>query len=161
MKTADLCDEFHEQLSICEVEFRSFGKKKSFYGPIRTVRCLDDNVLVKQALETIEAGEVLVVDGTASRKVALMGDKLARIAENRRLAGVIIYGCIRDSKDINEMNVGVFALGTCPLKSMKLGEGNRDEVLAFGGIKWKPGHFVYCDEDGVIVSPEPLVYLEK
>lgn len=157
MKTADLCDAFHEQLSICEAAFQSFGKKKSFYGPIRTVRCLDDNVLVKQALETIQEGEVLVVDGAGSRKVALMGDRLAKIAENRKLAGVLIYGCIRDSKDINEMNVGVFAIGTCPLKSKKLGEGSRDEMLTFGGIQWKPGHFVYCDEDGVIVSPVSLI----
>lgn len=157
MKTADLCDDFHEKLAICEVEFQSFGKKKSFCGPIRTVQCLNDNVLVKQALESIEEGEVLVVDGADSRKVALMGDNLARIAEERKLAGVIIYGCIRDSKDINEMNIGVFARGTCPLKSVKLGEGSRDEMLTFGGIKWKPGQFVYCDEDGIIVSPDKLI----
>ena len=156
MKTADLCDVFSVQLSICEQPFQIYGKKKNFFGKIRTVRCLNDNVLVKEALETIEAGEVLVVDGGGSKKVALMGDNLAAIAVKRKLAGVIVFGCIRDSKEINQMDIGVFALGTCPLKSMKLGEGDRDQILTFGGIKWKPGQFVYCDEDGILVSESVL-----
>lgn len=156
IKTADLCDNFSEKLSVCEVSFQSYGQKKSFSGRIRTVHCLNDNVLVKQALETIAAGEVLVVDGGASQKVALMGDNLAKIAVERRLAGVIIYGCIRDSATINQMDIGVFALGTCPLKSFKFGEGVCDKMLTFGGIKWKPGQFVYCDEDGIVVSDEKL-----
>ncbi|MEH6944151.1 ribonuclease E activity regulator RraA [Bacillus sp. JJ722] len=156
-KTADLCDEYSKELKICELELISYGGVRSFSGKIATVRVFEDNVLVKQALQTIEEGSVLVVDGAGSRKCALMGDMLGEIAQERKLAGVIINSCVRDSAELGKMNIGVLAIGTNPLKSVKRGQGDRDVTLSFGGIEWVPGHFVYCDEDGVIVCDRELV----
>jgi len=156
MKTADLCDKYHTELQICETTFRSYGQKPSFFGPICTVKVHNDNVLVLKALETIPAGSVLVVDGAGSKKCALLGDRLAGIAADRQLAGIIINGCVRDARELAETNVGIFAIGSMPLKSKKEGKGETDVVLHFGGIDWTPGHYVYADEDGVVVSERKL-----
>ncbi len=156
MKTADLCDKYHEELSICKTEFKSFGKKPAFSGPICTVHVHNDNVLVLEAIETIPPGSVLVVDGEASRECALLGDRLAGLAAARRLSGIIINGCVRDVKELAAMDCGIFALGSMPLKSKKEGKGERDTVLHFGGIDWTPGHHVYADEDGVVVAARKL-----
>lgn len=155
-KTADLCDHYSDELSICEIEFKSYGKRTRFSGPVSTVRVFEDNVLVKEALQQIPAGNVLVVDGGGSRKCALMGDILGDIAQKRNLAGVIIYGCIRDSAELAQMDIGVFAIGTNPLKSIKEGKGERDLPLYFGGINWHAEDYVYADEDGVILASREL-----
>ncbi|MEW9677293.1 ribonuclease E activity regulator RraA [Lentibacillus sp. L22] len=156
LKTTDLCDEFANELSICMQEFQSFGKRTAFSGPISTVKVLEDNVLVKAALETIPKGHVLVVDGGGSKNCALMGDNLAAIGMERGLAGIIIYGCIRDTADINNMDIGVRALGKNPLKSQKKGDGETDIPVTFGGVDWTPGDYVYVDEDGVVVAKRKL-----
>lgn len=156
-KTADLCDEFSNELQAIGSEFKSYGGRKSFCGPIQTVKVFEDNVLVKQALETIPEGSVLVVDGGASKNCALMGDRLGEIAESRKIAGVIIYGCIRDAADIAGQDIGVFALGTMPLKSKKEGKGEANVPLHFLGVDWKPGDYVYADEDGVVIASRKLV----
>lgn len=156
VKTADLCDGFSDELQVCSLELNSYGKHPRFSGPIETVRVFEDNVLVKEALQTIPEGSVLVVDGGGSRRCALMGDMLGDIAQTRKLAGVIINGCIRDSADIGEQEIGVKAIGTNPLKSIKQGKGDRNITIHFGDIDFVPGHYVYADEDGVIVAPRKL-----
>ncbi|MBB5356164.1 regulator of ribonuclease activity A [Anoxybacillus mongoliensis] len=156
MKTADLCDQYGERVRVCSLAFQNYGKKTSFYGPVTTVDVFEDNVLVREALETVPAGSVVVVDGKGSKQCALVGDRLAQIACDRQLAGIIVHGCIRDSKEISAMPIGVLALGTCPRKSKKEGKGTRDTVVHFGDVEWKPGTYVYVDEDGVIVSDDPL-----
>ncbi|SDH88059.1 ribonuclease E activity regulator RraA [Alteribacillus bidgolensis] len=154
--TADICDVHKENVVLADSIFHSFGQKTSFSGPIHTVKVLEDNVLVKKALESIPEGSVLVVDGGGSTRCALMGDNLAAIAAERNLAGVIIYGCIRDSGEINEMPVGICALGTNPFKSIKKGEGESDVPLRFANAEWKPGAWVYADEDGILLADEKL-----
>lgn len=156
MKTADLCDQYLEKLQVCQLSLYSYGGKKEFTGPIATVDVFEDNVLVREALETVPAGTVLVVDGKGSRNCALLGDRLAQIACERGLAGVIINGCIRDSAEIAAMPLGVMAIGTCPVKSKKEGKGSRDAVLEFGGVRWEPGTYVYADSDGIVVSQTKL-----
>ncbi len=155
-KTADLCDDHASTLQVCDLDFRSYGKRKRFSGKIETVNIYEDNVLFLEALESVPEGSVIVVNGGGSRKCALMGDRLAGIAASRGLAGVIINGCVRDSADLATIDVGIFALGTNPLKSHKRGEGERNGTFAFGGVIWNPGDYVYADEDGVIVSKQPL-----
>lgn len=155
-KTTDLCDQYLDQLQVCDDIFQSFGEKKMFHGPIATVRVYEDNVLVKQALETVPAGSVLVVDGGGSKKCALLGDRLAGIAVERGLAGIIIYGCIRDTADIASMDVGVLAIGKMPVKSKKRGKGEVDIPVQFAGVTWTPGHYVYVDEDGVVIAEQKL-----
>ncbi|TQR16322.1 ribonuclease E activity regulator RraA [Psychrobacillus soli] len=156
-KTTDLCDDHADSLQICDMEFRSFGNKTSFSGKIETVNVFEDNVLVVEALENVPEGSVIVVDGCGSKGCALLGDRLAGIAESRKLAGIIINGYVRDSAELAKMNVGILALGTYPLKSKKAGTGERNSVLHFGGVDWKPGEYVYADEDGVITSKQSLL----
>lgn len=156
-QTADLHDEHGEKFQLAQPIFRFWGKKKAFAGPICTVRVFEDNVLVKKALQEIPEGSVLVVDGGASLKCALMGDNLANIAVTRNLAGVIINGAIRDSAQIDEMDIGVFALGTNPIKSIKQGKGDENVPVQFAGINWIPGHYVYADQDGILISVEKVI----
>ena len=154
--TADLCDDYIEELQVAEPLLIGFGGKEMFGGEIVTLKVFDDNVLVKQTLSTEGEGRVLVVDGAGSTYCALMGDNLATLAINNNWAGVVINGCIRDAKQIGEMNVGVFALGTCPRKSIKLGEGEKNIPVAFAGILFKPGNYLYADEDGIVVAQRDL-----
>lgn len=155
-RTADLCDEFSQQLVICKQPFISYGKRRAFSGPISTVQVLEDNVLVKEALQSIPKGNVLVVDGGGSRNCALLGDRLAGIAVERELAGIIIHGCVRDAADLRDMDVGILSLGSNPLKSKKEGKGSRDVPVIFGEATWKPGNYIYADEDGIIIAEKKL-----
>lgn len=148
-KTTDLCDEFEKELQICRQSFRSFGKKEQFHGKIATVK-------VKEGLQTLPEGTVLVVDGGASTNCALLGDNLAAIAEERKLAGIIVNGYVRDSSELKNINIGILALGTMPNRSVKEGKGERNISLQFGQVEWKPNDYVYVDEDGVIISEKSL-----
>jgi len=156
-QTADLCDEHADSLQICTRPFRSYGKKKQFYGKIETVKLLDDNVLLVEALENADEGSVIVVNNVGSNDCALLGDRLANIALSRNLSGIIINGYVRDSVVLAQIDIGIFALGTYPLRSNKEGLGNRNTILQFGNVEWRPGEFVYADEDGVIISKNKLL----
>jgi regulator of ribonuclease activity A len=156
MKTTDLHDEFGENLQVCEPILQSFGSRQQFQGSIRTVRVYEDNVLVKKALETIEEGEVLVVDGGGSIRCALLGDRLAAIAVERKLGGIIIHGCVRDTADLCKMDIGIYALNKIPVRSQKGGRGATDIDVMFGGVKWRTGEYVYVDEDGIVVATKAL-----
>lgn len=156
IKTTDLCDEFSEQLQICSLQWKSFGRNSFFHGPIYTVDVLNDNTHVRSSLEEIPAGAVLVVDGRNSDRCALLGDNLAMIAQNRGIVGIIVNGRVRDSRDLQSISVGVFALGTHPKKSVKQGKGQKNITLQFGNVDWIPGDYVYADEDGIVVAKKPL-----
>ena len=154
--TADLCDEHGATVEVAESLFRDFGGRPSFAGPIRTVKVFEDNTLVRAALEQPGDGAVLVVDGGGSIRCALVGDQLAVLAANNGWAGLVVNGCIRDCRAMREIAVGVKALGTCPRKSVKRGEGQEQLAVRFAGVTFTPGHYVYADEDGVIVAAAPL-----
>ena len=154
--TADLVDDFEDIVTACTTQFRDFGGRKRFSGPIRTVRCRNDNQLIKSLLGEPGDGAVLVVDGGASLETALMGDLIASKGMENDWSGVVILGPIRDSVVIGTLDFGVKALGTIPIKSSKAGAGAVDEVVTFGGVTFTPGHWVYCDEDGVLVAPREL-----
>ncbi|HMQ54354.1 MAG TPA: ribonuclease E activity regulator RraA [Anaerolineae bacterium] len=156
-KTADLCDEHASAVEIADPIFRDFGGQKSFYGRIATLKVFEDNTLVRQALETAGEGRVLVVDGGGSTRCALVGDVLAQLAVDHGWAGLVVYGCIRDSAAIAELPLGLKALHAVPNKSQKRGEGQRDLPVRFAGIIFQPGRYLYADSDGVIVSAEPLI----
>jgi len=156
-KTADLCDNFSDGLQIAEPGLKSYGARKRFFGQIVTLKLFEDNSLVREAVATDGRGKVLVVDGGASLRCALLGDLLAAKAVDNQWSGIIINGCIRDSADINEMEIGVRAIATHPLKSIKKGIGESDVPLIFSGVKFQPGEYVYVDEDGMILSSKPLL----
>ena len=154
--TADLCDDHAEKIAVCQPIFRSFGRRKAFGGAVSTIRCFEDNSRVKEAVNTPGEGRVLVVDGGGSYRCALLGDMLGEAAVRNGWAGVIVHGCIRDSAELNGMDLGIRALGTIPLRSEKRGEGQRDVPVQMAGVKIQPGDFVYADEDGVIFSKQAL-----
>lgn len=155
-QTADLCD-LHADVNVVQPMFRSLGGKHAFHGAIATLKVHEDNSLVRATLETPGNDRVLLVDGGGSMRCALVGDQLAVLAVDNGWAGVIVYGCIRDSRVIGEMDLGVFALGTHPRKSVKKNVGDADVPVTFGGVTFTPGQYVYADEDGVIVSASALL----
>ncbi|MCS1351843.1 ribonuclease E activity regulator RraA [Mechercharimyces sp. CAU 1602] len=156
MQTADLCDQFASEISVAESILHFYGAKRSFQGKIATVKVYEDNVLVKKAVQNLPPNTVLVVDGGASKRCALLGDRVADLALQSGLAGIIIHGCVRDSAQLAQMDLGILALGTSPLKSKKTGKGEDGVPLSFAGITWHPGHYVYADQDGMIVAKREL-----
>lgn len=152
--TADLCDQFSDQdnFQIAEPIFKSYGNKTAFNGQITTLKVFEDNSLVRSTLEEKVENRVLVIDGGGSRRCALMGDNLAECACQNGWQGIIIYGCIRDSVAINQLPIGVKALNTHPLKSHKHGQGDRDYMITFAGVNFKKDHYLYADNDGIVVS---------
>ena len=156
MKTADLTDEY-SNYQLCEPIFQCYGGRVQFHGPIRTVKAFEDNSLVRQAVSEQGNGAVLVIDGGGSTRCAMLGDILAQKAVDNGWVGVIVYGLIRDSAEINQMPLGVRAIGTIPIKSIKEGLGKADVSVRFAGVNFAVGHYVYADEDGVIVSPEQYI----
>lgn len=156
-QTADLSDEHEDKVCVVSPMFRSYGGRSAFYGPIATLKLFEDNALVRATLETPGNGRVLVVDGGGSLRCALVGDQLGVLAVKNGWAGVVVYGCIRDSKALSSMDLGVFALGTHPKKSIKRNTGEAELPVTFGGVTFVPGHYLYADEDGVLVSATPLL----
>ena len=136
---------------------RSFGQKTRFSGPIATVKCFEDNSQVRAALEEPGKGRVLVVDGGASIRCALVGDKLAELGLNNGWAGLVVHGCIRDSAVIAKLDIGIKALGTNPRRSVKKGAGEREITLDFANVSFIPGHHLYADEDGILLGVTNLV----
>ena len=156
LKTTDLCDAHADELQIAAPLFRDFGGAPAFGGPISTVHVYEDNVLVRAALEEDGAGRVLVVDGGGSLRCALVGDMLGEIGVKNGWAGIVVHGCVRDSAELAQLPLGVRALATNPLRSEKRGEGQRDVPVAFAGVTFMPGHYLYADADGIIVAPRSL-----
>ncbi len=122
-----------------------------------TIKCHEDNSLVKENAGKPGQGRVLVVDGGGSMRRALLGDMIAATALQSGWEGCIIYGCIRDVDAIRALELGVQALGVIPLRTEKRGIGDLDVPVTFGGVTFQPGEFVYADNNGIIVSAEPLI----
>ena len=150
--TADLVDIIGADVRSCDTQFFDLGGRVEFAGPITTVKCFQDNALLKSILSEDNAeGGVLVIDGDGSLHTALVGDIIAGLGKDHGWAGVVVNGPIRDSKVIGQMEFGCKALGTNPRKSTKTGEGERDVVVSFGGIDFVPGETLYADSDGIVV----------
>lgn len=160
-KTPDLLDSNEEQtlagaVRVVAPMFQRYGARTSFSGQIVTLKLFEDNSLVREAFAEAGNGKVLVIDGGGSTRCALVGDQLAILAHKNGWEGAVVFGCIRDSGDINQIDIGVRALNTHPLKSIKKGVGDRNIDVTFGGVTFKPGEWIYADEDGVIVSSSAL-----
>lgn len=150
--TTDLSDQLNAAAQVAAPLFRDFGKHTHFRGPISTVKCFEDNSLVREALEEPGEGRVLVVDGGGSMRCALLGDMLARLGVENGWSGVLVYGCIRDSEVIAETEIGVKGMATHPRKSVKRGAGERDVPVRFADVSFVPGHYLYADPDGILVT---------
>jgi regulator of ribonuclease activity A len=150
--TADLVDDIGPDVRSCDVQFRQFGGRTQFAGPISTVRCLQDNALLKSVLSTPGEGGVLVIDGEGSLHTALVGDVIAELARSNGWAGLVVHGAVRDAAALRELDLGIKALGTNPRKSSKTGAGERDVTVSFGGVTFVPGDIAYSDDDGIVVT---------
>lgn len=151
--TTDLYDAHEGQVNVATPLLQRYGGRARFSGQIVTVKLFEDNTLVREVLGTAGAGKVLVVDGGGSLRCALMGDQIAELAVKNGWEGVVIWGCIRDSVAIAALDLGVRALATNPKKSVKRGEGQQGLAVRFADVDFTPGHWLYADEDGVLVSP--------
>jgi regulator of ribonuclease activity A len=149
--TADLVDEIGPDVRSCDVQFRQFGARSQFAGPISTVRCFEDNALLKSVLSEPGEGKVLVVDGAGSLHAALVGDVIAELARSNGWAGLVVYGAVRDAAALRRIDIGIKALGTNPRKSTKTGAGERDVELILGGVTFVPGDIAHSDDDGIVV----------
>ncbi len=154
--TCDLCDENPELVRVVEPVFNNYGAHEAFYGEIVTVKCHEDNSVVKEQVGKPGDGKVMVVDGGGSLRCALLGDMLAANAAENGWAGLIIYGCIRDVDEIRKTPLGVQALRTIPIKSNRKGRGDLNIPVTFAGVTFNPGEYVYADNNGIIVSSEAL-----
>ena len=149
--TADLVDDIGADVRSCDVQFRQFGGRTEFAGPITTVRCFQDNALLKSVLSGPGDGAVLVVDGGGSLHTALVGDVIAELGRSNGWAGLIINGAVRDAATLKTLAIGIKALGTNPRTSTKTGSGERDVVVSLGGIDFRPGDLAFSDDDGIVV----------
>jgi regulator of ribonuclease activity A len=154
--TPDLYDRYEEALGVCAPVFQDFGGRKSFFGPVATVKCFEDNSRIKEALAEPGRGHVLVVDAGGSMRCAMLGDLIAESAVVNGWAGVVIVGYVRDTGRLAQMDLGVKALGAIPRKSTRRGEGQRDLPVEIAGVAVEPGDWVYCDGDGVVFAKQAL-----
>ena len=152
ISTADLYDERGDQLRSVSVQFLNLGGMSGFSGPIRTVRCFEDNALLKSLLSSPGDGAVLVIDGGGSLETALVGDIIAALAVDNGWAGLLVNGAVRDRIALGTLPIGVKALGSNPAKSTKTGAGEVDVPVEIGGVEFVPGATVWCDDDGILVE---------
>jgi regulator of ribonuclease activity A len=159
--TCDLCDahkgDTSGQFRVLPPLLRDFGAVRKFSGPVSTVKCHEDNTLVKAAVDSPGEGRVLVVDGGGSLRRALVGGNLGAAAARNGWAGVVVDGCVRDVAELATHSVGIKALASMPLPTEKRNEGQRDVAVQVLGVWVRPGDWLYADEDGVVVSAAKLI----
>jgi regulator of ribonuclease activity A len=155
--TADLCDGYPELVQVAEPVFREYGGLVKFSGPIETLRVFEDNALVRQLLESDGRGRVLVIDGGASPRCALVGGRLATLAHANGWSGLLINGGVRDSAELSQVPIGIRALHTAPMRSGKEGAGERGGRVSFAGVAFLPKAFLYADSDGIVVAQRNLL----
>lgn len=159
--TTDLCDDHPQlledgRLAVLPPVFRHFGQRPKFCGRVTTLKVFEDNALVRATLEAPGNGNVLMIDGGASMRRALVGGQLALLAQDNGWAGIVVDGCVRDSDEINGCDIGVRALGTHPQKSAKKGAGERNIRVVISGVAVNPGDWVYADADGIVIAQQKL-----
>ena len=154
MKTTDLSDKYPDKRFL--LDFQCFSRIKSMHGQISTVFCPDDNSFVREMLSENGHQKIMFIDGAKSKNVALLGDNLATLALENNWSGIIVNGRIRDAEIISQLELAIFALGTCPRKSSKKNQGKKNIELSIDGLTIKPGDWVYADINGILISDSEL-----
>lgn len=152
----DICDDFADRISVLEPLFRNYGASKRFAGEIVTVKCFEDNSLLRELVGQDGRGRVIVVDGGGSLRHALLGDLLAAKAADNGWQGMLINGCVRDVELLSTIGLGIKALNAHPVKSEKRGEGQLNVPVSFAGVRFRPGQYLYADLNGAVVAEELL-----
>lgn len=154
--TPDLCDAHPDEVRVLAPILRTFGGREAFFGPAVTVACHEDNSRVKELVGAPGEGRVIVVDGGGSVSKALLGDILAQTAADNGWAGLVIHGAVRDVEILRTIDLGVQAMASIPLRTEKLGVGDVEVTVTFGGVTISPGDWVYADANGVVVAETPI-----
>jgi len=154
--TPDLCDGFPQQVRVLDSLFTNYGAHSHFFGQIVTIKCFEDNSVLKELVNTQGNGQVIVMDGGGSLRRAILGDMLAEKASQNGWAGIVINGCIRDADEIAQTQLGVKALNTHPMKTEKRGIGDLNIPVTFASQTIEPGQWLYSDNNGIVISDDPL-----
>ena len=156
LSTPDLCDQFPDDVLVLDPLFNDYGGKSSFYGQVITIKCFEDNSVVKALLDEPGLGRVIVMDGGGSLRRSILGDMLAANAVKNGWSGLVINGCIRDCDEIAPLDLGVKALNTHPMKTDKRGIGDKNVPVTFAGQTINSGDWIYADRNGIVVSRTEL-----
>lgn len=154
--TADICDGHGDEVVVLDTAFGSYGGATSFSGPVSTLAVLEDNSMVRDALEEDGAGRVLVIAGGGSTRCALVGGNLGQMANDNGWAGILVDGCVRDVGELRGTTIGIRARGSSPRRSVKRGAGERDVQVRIGEVDVSPGMWLWADEDGIVLSDRNL-----
>ncbi|WP_341502270.1 ribonuclease E activity regulator RraA [Gallaecimonas sp. GXIMD4217] len=154
--TSALCDTYIDMVDVVEPMFVSYGGRASFGGQLTTVKCFEDNGVIRELLEEDGKGRVLLVDGGGSLRRALVDGELAELAASNNWEGLVIYGCVREVDALEELDIGIQALASFPVGAEGEGIGEADVAVNFGGVTFLPEDFLYADETGIVLSPEAL-----
>ncbi|OXX74807.1 ribonuclease E activity regulator RraA [Vibrio sp. V19_P1S1T109] len=154
--TSALCDIYLDQVDVVEPMFSNFGGSASFAGQLTTIKCFEDNGLIREVLEQDGLGRVLLIDGGGSLRRALIDAELAALAEENEWEGIVVYGCVREVDELEEMSIGIQAIASIPVGASNQGIGEVDVPVNFGGVTFLPEDYLYADNTGIILSPEPL-----
>ncbi len=154
--TSALCDIYLDQVDVVEPMFSNFGGCASFAGQVTTIKCFEDNGLIRETLEQDGLGRVLLIDGGGSLRRALLDAELAAIAEENEWEGIVVYGCVREVDELEDMSIGIQALASIPVGAPSQGIGEVDIPVNFGGVTFLPEDYLYADHTGIILSQEPL-----
>ena len=154
--TSALCDIYLDQVDVVEPMFSNFGGRASFAGQITTLKCFEDNALIRSVLEQDGLGRVLLIDGGGSLRKALIDAEMALLAEDNEWEGIVVYGCVREVDELEDMNLGIQALASIPVGASQDGVGELDVPVNFGSVTFLPEDYLYADNTGIILSTEPL-----
>lgn len=156
LSVPDICDDFFDEIQVLEPLFRDYGGKHKFCGEVVTLKCFEDNSLVRDLVRSEGRGRIIVLDGGGSLRRAMLGDLLAAKAAENGWQGLLIYGCVRDVEILATIDLGVKAINCIPVKTDKRGEGQRDVPVSFAGVRIEPGQYLYADTNGVVVANRNL-----
>jgi regulator of ribonuclease activity A len=154
--TSALCDMYIDQVDVVEPMFSNFGGRTSFAGQITTIKCFEDNGLIREVLEQEGLGRILLIDGGGSLRRALVDAEIATIAEENEWEGIVVFGSVREIDDLEEMNIGIQAIASIPVGAVSQSIGESDIPVNFGGVTFLPDDYLYADSTGIIISPEIL-----
>ncbi|MEZ8968038.1 ribonuclease E activity regulator RraA [Vibrio breoganii] len=154
--TSALCDVYLDQVDVVEPMFSNFGGSASFAGQVTTIKCFEDNGLIRSVLEQDGQGRVLLIDGGGSLRRALIDAEIASLAEENEWEGLVVYGSVREVDELEDMSIGIQALASIPVGASQTDVGELDVPVNFGGVSFLPEDYLYADNTGIILSQEPL-----
>ena len=154
MVTPHLSDSL-ERLYAGGPRLRPMHKAGTLAGPAYTVKtAAGDNLLVHKALDTARPGDVIVVDAGGLCDNAIIGELMSARAKQRGIAGMVIWGAIRDSAEIAGSEYPIFAAGVTHRGPYKNGPGEINVPIMMGGMPVAPGDIIVGDADGLVAIPQ-------